>query len=610
MQLLKIETPEGRRISNFHRLRSDALDRLARGEPLQDVLLAIVKAIESIDPSALCTMLLVSEDGRFLKHVAAPSMPAFFIEAIDNLPIAEGVGACGTAAYRAERMIIEDVATHPYCVEFRQTLAEAGLAACWSEPIKGSDGKLLGTFALYRCTPSSPTEDDLFLISHAAQLAAIAIERKRFEESLALEKRKLEAIIDHLPMMVLVKSPDDLTFQHFNKVGEQWMNVSREQVIGRTDFDLVPPEQAAFYNRMDREVLATGRPVEVPVEPMDVRDFGRRLLKTRKVPILDPDGRIAHILVICEDITEQKRAEEGLSLSAQVFEHAHEGIVIADADARIVQVNPKFTDISGYSTEELVMRGAGLLDISCQSPEFMHEVRRTVSEKGRWRGEVKNVRKSGETYHALLSISAIRSEAGEITHYVALYSDISDLKSHQQQLEHVAEHDPLTGLPNRARVTRQFELDQAYADMSSQMLAVCCVDLDGFKRLNDNYGHEAGDQLLTAVGERLRRCLRQGDTVARIGGDEFVILLGELESVEQCQIAMNRVHGSLLSPFKLAACGGEIEVRASLGVALYPNVRPDFDGLLRQAYQAMYRAKAAGGQSIVILQSAEPSSEG
>ena len=303
------------------------------------------------------------------------------------------------------------------------------------------------------------------------------------------------------------------------------------------------------------------------------------------------DGHPA-LFCIAQDISERLIAEERQKLAASVFDNAHEGIMITDPTGRIIEVNATFSELTGYAREEAVGQTADLLKSGHHDAAFYEGMWQTISTAGYWRGEVWNRKKTGEIFVELLTISTVRNRAGEISHFVGIFSDITLLKQHQERLEHLAHFDALTQLPNRMLLGDRMQLAMAQSERNGKALAVCYLDLDGFKPVNDQYGHATGDKLLVEVAQRLRSCVRAGDTVSRLGGDEFVLLFSELDNVRECDHAINRVISVLTTPFRIS--GHEISISASIGVTLYPQDGSDSDTLLRHADQAMYAAKQAG----------------
>ncbi len=292
------------------------------------------------------------------------------------------------------------------------------------------------------------------------------------------------------------------------------------------------------------------------------------------------------------DITEQKAAESRLKLAASVFSHAHEGILITDATAQILEVNSTFTRITGYSREEVLGQNARILKSGRQGPEFYSAMWQDLTTRGYWSGELWNRHKKGDLYAEKLSIAAVRDSDDGSLHYVALFSDITELKKHQQQLEHMAHYDALTGIPNRVLLGDRLQQAIAQSRRHQRGLAVAYLDIDGFKEVNDAHGHETGDQLLICIAQRLRDALREGDTLARLGGDEFVAVLTAIDSRHECESVLSRLLQAAATPIKVRQ--HTLQLSASLGVTLFPQDGSDPDTLLRHADQAMYQAKRAG----------------
>ena len=293
-----------------------------------------------------------------------------------------------------------------------------------------------------------------------------------------------------------------------------------------------------------------------------------------------------------QDIARRMRAEDQLKLSASVFHHSHEGIMITDADAHILDVNPAFTRITGYSRDEAIGLNPRVLNSGMHDIAWFTRMWRALKLDGHWRGEIWNRRKNGEIFPEMQDISAVYDDNGEVRHYVAVFSDISQQKTHEAELARIANYDLLTGLPNRRLLTDRLSQAMARAQRDGKLLAVAYLDLDGFKPINDTNGHAVGDLLLVEIGQRLKRGLRGDDTLARLGGDEFVMLLGDLDNPQACVASLERALEAVRTPAFLD--DKVISISASIGATLYPADAGDGDNLLRHADQAMYAAKQAG----------------
>lgn len=290
---------------------------------------------------------------------------------------------------------------------------------------------------------------------------------------------------------------------------------------------------------------------------------------------------------------------DDMRLSASVFKHAHDGIFITSPDALIVEVNPAFTEISGYTREEAIGKTPAELNFACNEPHFFEYLWQSTASAGDWKGESHNKRKNGEIYIASLDLFVVRDEQMHVSHYVGVFSDITIDMEHRDNLEHMAYHDSLTQLPNRTLFADRLQQALAHAQRMGEILAVCYFDLDDFKEVNDKHGHEVGDKLLIELANRMRDCLRESDTIARMGGDEFALLLCGQSSLEECDFALDRLLKAINVPFILD--GNTASVSASIGYTLYPSDKSTPDTLLRNADHAMYQAKLNGGRCYYLF---------
>lgn len=292
------------------------------------------------------------------------------------------------------------------------------------------------------------------------------------------------------------------------------------------------------------------------------------------------------------DVTRRRYVEEKLKLTAQVFENATEGIMITDPDLRIVDVNNAFCDITGFPREEILGEHAFTLNSERHGADFYRKVWESAMRFGSWQGEVWDRRRNGEVYPKWLSVSAVKDETGSVTRFIAIFSDITALKRSEEQLYQMAHYDGLTGLANRRYFLELLKSTILSAGRSEGFVAVLFVDLDGFKLVNDTLGHAGGDRLLQEVAERLRECVRATDTVGRIGGDEFTVILPSLTETQDAAIIVRKLLRRLAEPLRIES--RELLVTASIGISIFPDDGPSVDVLLQCADTAMYRAKESG----------------
>jgi len=297
------------------------------------------------------------------------------------------------------------------------------------------------------------------------------------------------------------------------------------------------------------------------------------------------------IAAFARDVTDRRLAEQRLKLFEKVFDNALEGITVTDHRGDIVSVNPAFTLITGYTAAEALGQNPRILKSDRHTPEFYKAMWSDIIKKGQWSGEIWNRRKSGEPYPEWLSISAIK-DRGRTTHYVAVFHDISEMKRKEDKILHQASHDALTNLPNRLLLSDLLEKAISHAARAGHKLGVICFDLDNFKNINDTLGHAMGDELLKAAAVRISGMLRPEDTVARPGGDEFMVMLGELDDERDAVLVAERILDSFRRPFPVD--GRELVLTASVGISIFPEDGDTPDALIKNADLAMYRAKEQG----------------
>lgn len=867
---------ERRRAEEAILLRNAALAGMLRNEPLIGVLELLALSVEAEMPEWICATLLLDEDGKQLRHFAAPRLPDSFRTDVHAIPVAENAGCSGHAAFARQRVITRNVAEHPSWTNYREAARQANIAAAWAEPILAADGRLIGTFTAYHSKASAPSEEQQALLTQSGQLAALILAHRQGAENLEKSLETFRGIFDSISEALFIQAEDG-SFLDVNTAAERLFDLPRNVLIGLKHTDLAAPGRndlvtcdarikaaiagqpqyfefwsqstqgrifpvdvrlhpchyfgqpmliasvvdiserklaalrleiehdlaqalatglsredilntilkatlrfpdldagGIYYRQPDgsyqlatstglsaefvavnAELAADSRPAQIisqgqllnqsfaankpggstelltpdqlqaeglgslSVLPVMVggqamaclylasrqlsqispgtlqaletltSNFAQTLLRldaqeeagrlqhnlsglfntlTDFLFVIDSSGHILHynqavadhlgygpsalqgqhmrrlhrqqdsaaansqfadiisgrctncqlplshadgrqiqvetrfiagywdgqpaLFCIAQDISERLIAEERQKLAASVFDNAHEGIMITDPAGCIVEVNATFSELTGYARAEAVGQTADLLKSGHHDANFYQTMWQTIRNEGYWRGEVWNRKKTGEIFVELLTISTVRNREGEVSHFVGIFSDITLLKQHQQRLEHLAHFDALTQLPNRMLLGDRMQLAMAQAERNGKALAVCYLDLDGFKPVNDQYGHATGDKLLVDVAQRLRTCVRAGDTVSRLGGDEFVLLFSELDNVRECDHAINRVIARLTTPFRIG--GHEISISASIGVTLFPQDGSDSDTLLRHADQAMYAAKQAG----------------
>jgi len=435
-------------------------------------------------------------------------------------------------------------------------------------PINGPDGDVIGVFGI------------------APDITRYLEIERRVHESEAL----LHLFVEHAPA-ALAMFDRDMRYLAANRRWLQIYGFTEVEIIGRSHYDVFPgiPE-----HWKDAHTLAlSGQAVSAEEDYFEHPDGTRQWLRRELIPWRSDDGSVGGIVIFADDVSERVENERRLRLAASVFTYAREGITITDTEGTILDVNDSFTRITGYSRDEVVGRNPRLLKSGIQGRDFYERMWQSLRVDGQWSGEVWNRAKSGNIYAEHLTVNAIRDPNGKVLQYVAHFSDITALKEHELQLERMTHYDGLTGLPNRVLLADRLRQAMSQAHRRGQKIAVAYLDIDGFKAINDQYGHVAGDNLLVTLGVKFKAALREGDTLARLGGDEFIAVLLDLENPEAGEAVINNLLNAATDPIKID--GHPMRVSASIGVTFYPQDEVlDEDGLIRQADQAMYQAKLDG----------------
>ncbi len=351
----------------------------------------------------------------------------------------------------------------------------------------------------------------------------------------------------------------------------------------------------AFYlNPKDHEYvlenIGAGKDVFNKLVGLDIAGVGEKWVMASYLR-LEYGGEPA-VLGWFYDITARKQLEDQQQLAAAVFENSQEAILITDPKNRIISVNAAFTRVTGYAAEAMIGQSPSILSSGRHDQKFYDNLYRELATNDYWQGEIWDKRYNGEVYPKWLSISVIKDEKGEVKNYVAIFSDISERKHAQEKIEYLAQHDPLTGLPNRLLLHDRFDHAVTIADREKTGMAMLFLDLDNFKQINDSLGHEAGDKLLIHIAERLKECIREIDTVCRQGGDEFIILLHEIDDINAISRIAQKILDVIAQPYELEA--NVVSTSFSIGISLFPNDGKSFAMLQKKADTAMYHAKESG----------------
>lgn len=407
---------------------------------------------------------------------------------------------------------------------------------------------------------------------------------KEMERKLTASEQRTRLIADNLPVMIgYVDKDERYSFtnrkldEYFLPSGKRSDGLSAKEVIGAEAY-----AESVTYLRLAMQ----GKHVHFE------RRSGERWHGVNYVPDKAENGQVHGLFVMIEDITERKKNEESMQLANMLYQNTSQGMMVADADGRILSVNPAFSQMSGYSEREVIGKPATDLASPQEDTAFFERVRQSIAETGQWEGETWYRNKNGEQYLVAQRVNSVYDVDGRIHRIVALFSDITKKKASEELIWRQANFDMLTGLPNRRKFHEHLRQEMKKTDRSHLPMALMFVDLDYFKEINDTLGHEKGDLLLKEVAVRLAQCVRKTDIVARLGGDEFTIIVSELRNTTEVARIAQDILNKMSAPFMLGDDIGQIS--SSIGITLYPDDGDSPDALLRNADQAMYLAKQEG----------------
>lgn len=520
-----------------------------------------------------------------------------FVSVSSTVP--EGCGPTGLALREGRAIVVQDFQNNPTTEPWRHQAQQIGKwHATAAFPIRRA-AQPYAVLTLYHADRN--TFDELIVSLLEEMVADIGftldifdkdIARNRAIQTLQVSEARFRLLVEQSVDGILVHDPQ-LRYVEANPAACRMLGYSREEMLKLTVADMIEDNEIP---RVVPDVIRLSEGQAKFSEYRCRRKDGSVFIGEVTGCAL-PDGCFLGIL---RDVSERKQAEEKLRLTSRVFESTLEGILITDAHKNIVEVNEAFTHITGYTRAEVMGKNPRLLKSGHQDAAFYVDMWQDISNTGHWCGEIWNRRKDGEVYPEWINISAIKNDKGVLTNYVGISSDITLLKQHEKQLEHIAHYDALTGIPNRILLIDRMHQAQAQTLREQNLLAVCYLDLDGFKPINDTFGHEAGDKVLVEISKRIGLALRGGDTLARLGGDEFVILLLGLDDTHECNNSLDRLLNVIARPISI---DGEqpFTVTASIGATLFPNDNQDSDALLRHADQAMYLAKQLGKNRYYIF---------
>ncbi len=449
-------------------------------------------------------------------------------------------------------------------------------------------------FGLHQCSHHRVwSKDEQKLLQEIGRRLSDTLSSLLAHRNLQENEARLRTLVQTIPDLVWVKDPGG-AYLACNAGIERLCGARESEILGKTEYDFFGKDEADNFTFHDRKAMDSGKSCTNEEWLTFVDNGYRGLFETIKTPMFDQSGKVIGVVGIARDITERYLAEEQRRITATAFE-AQDGIAITGADRAILKINSAFTQMTGFTSDDAV--GKTLRELLLKHDEPIKDVGADSS----WQGEVQNRRKNGDAFPAWMSMTAVKDDRDEVTHYVVTMTDITARKEAERAIAHLAFYDPLTRLPNRRLLLDRLQQALALSARSLRKGALLFIDLDNFKILNDTIGHDVGDRLLCEVAQRLDGSVRMGDTVARLGGDEFVVLLEDLSACAQEAAAQAKIVGEkILSELNRPYLIGEHTHHStpSIGVALFTDTGNSVDELLKHADIAMYQAKSAGRNAL------------
>ncbi|MDZ7663659.1 EAL domain-containing protein [Thiohalophilus sp.] len=620
---LLTRTPEGKpllmlgtHIDITRRKQSEAeIQRMSRlYATLSETNQAIVRISEQQELFQRICDIAVEHGGFSLAWVGLPNQREESIEVsaasgqtgyLEGLHIAidpeqpEGRGPTAQAYRTGERRIINDFAQNEMTRPWHEQAAQFNICASAAFPLR-RNGMIFGVLNIYASEPGFFQNKEIHLLEEMAEDIGFGMENYQRTLELAASEARFHAIAEGIGDAIVMADPQR---------NIRWINSRVIEIFGYRLDDIQGKQSEALYESAEEYIrqgqLRYNRDANTHEDRYEAR-YRRKngeifIGETIGTALRNENDELLGYVALIRDVTEQRATQEQLRIAAVAFE-VENGIMITNREQIIERVNRAFTRITGYEADEVIGRVPTFLKSGQHSKAFYQQMWQEINEQGYWEGEIWNRKKGGDIYPEWLTISVVKNNQGQVTHYIGSFSDITERKAAEQHIHQLAFYDPLTRLANRRLFIDRIEHARLTGERSKQYGAILMLDMDHFKVLNDTRGHHAGDQLLIEVGKRLKEQVREADTVARFGGDEFVILLEGLNSERDVAVNLasdlaDKIQSALTIPYHLDEVK-DYRITPSIGVVLFLGRDTSVEELLKQSDVALYEAKAAGRNAV------------
>lgn len=592
--------PNPQELNQLLQLQRDLLEKITLDRPLSSLLDQLCEAVEKLIPDSQVVVMLLDQGTGYLNIVSAPSIPDSLHARINHLSPGPFSRTAGSAVYADQPVFCADTLTSPLWADALTLAEDLNIRACWSYPLHNSDRHTAGSISVASSTPGSPTPYQARVLESAAYIASIAISLYLNRLSLKDSEQQLSHIAASVPGVVFQLHFDPLlpAFSYVSEGITALCGLSVDEVLlnSRALWRCIHPDDRQAVINLFQQPITAQIPWHLECRILNAANAERWVLLSATP---EWDGtQLKRLNGILLDISREKESAARLELAGIAFASTSEGILVSDQHNHIIEANRAYCEITGYGHEELIGKQPHMLAPGRYEKQDLETIYSTVRKTGVWQGELWNRRKNGAIYPQWLNINAVYDQNNTLSHYVHVIADVTNVKESEAKLRYMSQHDTLTDLPNRQLF--RILLEHALSSAPDQPLAVLMVDLDRFKFVNETLGHQAGDQLLLLVKQRLKSVLSDDVLLARVGGDEFAILLNQCPHqgvAEQMAIVLQ---SALESPLDLN--GQNFFTTASIGISLYPAHGFDSDTLLKNADTAVHQAKEHGRNHAALYQ--------
>ena len=588
------EQPGTQDLNRLLQLQRDLLSRIALLEPLETILHSLCSEVEKLIPESH-VFVMKSHADQSMTLLCAPTIKPQYHIHLRNQRVDPNAPPWGRAVFvKAPEFESHTSSNRPKKAGY-SLFERLKAQSCWSYPLYESADQVSGSFTILRTPLGFPSPLEARIHESAAHIASIALSKHQHTQFLQASERRFSNIVSSIPGVVMQTEFDEERRPYFSYVSDgikPLFGISAQDAMNQFDlvWDHLHHDAQSTLRAYRRATHAKNKLWTAECRLTDVQG-NQKWIYIASTPEWGENRSLIKINSILLDVTQEKETQAQLELAGIAFASTSEGIMVTDNKNRIVNINRAYCEMTGFKAHELLGRSPSIFSTGACDRRKFNTIFETLLSDGYWQGEVWGRRRTGEHYPQWLNITVVYNEHGIITHFVSVAADLSNVKESEARLRYMSQHDTLTDLPNRDLFKKL--LDHAISEAgNSQRIAVLMIDLDRFKYINDTFGHQEGDQLLIQVSRRVRKALGDKGLLARVGGDEFTIMISPCSHQGEAERIASTVISTLEQPFRLK--DHQIYANASIGMALYPDHGFDSTTLIKNADTAVHKAKESG----------------